>query len=308
MARTYLLSDTYNEVTDRIVAALEAGVAPWVCPWRRDCADGGRPHNGASGHVYKGINVVLTGMSGFASSRWYTYRQALALGGQVKRGVKGTTVIYWQFIEAKGTPDDEHAESATGRKIPILKSYAVFNAEQITWVSGSKHSLVEPVEEAGDADNNYEHVEKAIAATGAKIEHHGVRTFYYAATDAITVPVNSRFDENSAYFATVLHELGHWTGAEGRLNRDLKGRFGSESYAAEELVAELAAAFLGAELGVAGHLQHAEYIGSWIRVLKADKKAIFTTARLAQEAADYILGRKVGGTLDEPVTGQQEAA
>lgn len=309
MARTYLLSDTYNEVTDRIVAALEQGVAPWVCPWRRDSSgDGGRPHNGASGHVYKGINVVLTGMSGFASSRWYTYRQALALGGQVRRGERGTTVIYWQFIEAKAAADREDGEGAKGRKIPVLKSYAVFNAEQITWTPGSKHELVEPATSTDGSDDNYEHVEKAIASTGATIEHHGVRAFYTPTGDKVVVPIKSRFDGAAAYYATVMHELGHWTGHESRLARDLKGRFGSESYAAEELVAELAAAFLGADLGVAGHLQHAEYIGSWIKVLKSDKRAIFTASRMAQEAADYILGRKVKDTLDESASGVQEAA
>ncbi len=307
MARTYLLSDTYNEVTDRIVAALEQGVAPWVCPRRRDSC-GGRPHNGASGHVYKGINVVLTGMSGFTSSRWYTYRQALALGGQVKRGARGTTVIYWQFIEAKAAADGEGGD-AKGRKIPILKSYAVFNADQVTWAPGSKHAVtVEPTADT-NGDDAYKHVEGVVAATGAAIEHQGTRAFYSPTEDRIVLPAKARFEDSSAYFATVLHELGHWTGAEGRLNRDLKGRFGpAESYAAEELVAELAAAFLCADLGVTGHLQHESYIGSWIKVLRQDKKAIFTAARLAQEAADYILGRKVGGTLDEPASGEQEAA
>lgn len=308
MARTYTLSDTYHEVTDRIVAALEQGVAPWVCPWRPDsCGEGGRPHNGGSGHQYKGINVVLTGMSGFASSRWYTYRQALALGGQVRRGERGTTVIYWQFIEAKAAADGEGAY-ARGRKIPVLKSYTVFNAEQITWPEGSTHVAVEHVADADGADGNYEYVEKAIASTGATIEHHGVRACYSPSEDKILVPAKSRFDGAAAYFATMLHELGHWTGHESRLARDLNGRFGSESYAAEELVAELAAAFLCADLGVAGHLQHAEYIGSWIKVLKSDKRAIFAAARLAQEAADYILGRRTVNDHGEPVIAEQEAA
>lgn len=318
MARTYLLSDTYNEVTDRIVAALEQGVAPWVCPWRRDsCGDGGRPHNGASGHVYKGINIVLTGMGGFASSRWYTYRQALALGGQVKRGQKGTTVIYWAFVEAKDKTPAEGDGEVTGRKIPVLKSYTVFNCEQVEWPCGSKHAVTvatatvasTPDTDGSDgADDNYTHVEGVVAATGAEIEHHGVRAFYSPSEDKIVLPVKSRFDDSTAYYATVLHELGHWSGHETRLCRNLTGRFGSDSYSAEELTAELASAFLCAELGVAGHLQHAEYIASWIRVLKSDKKAIFTAARLAQEAADFALGRRAAADHGEPANGDQEAA
>lgn len=238
------------------------------------------------------MNIVLTGMAGFASARWYTFHQAKTLGGFVRKGEKGTQVVFWQFIDAKGGADDAEGDADAGktrhRKIPLLKCYTVFNAEQIEWPTGSRHAVTEDAPDATD-DDNYKHVEGVVAASGASISHQGVRAYYSPSKDRIVVPARSRFEDRSAYHATVLHELAHWTGGESRLHRDLTGRFGSESYAAEELVAEMAAAFLSADLGVEGHLQHAEYIGSWIKVLRSDKRAIFTAARLAQEAADYLI-------------------
>ena len=298
--------DLYQEVTDRIVTALETGTAPWVCPWRRD-GDGGHPHNGASGHQYKGINVVLTAMSCYATSRWYTFRQAQDLGGCVRKGEKGTTVIYWQFIDAKAANQATGADQGAkphAKKIPFLKAYCVFNAEQIAWPDGSKHAVAAPASNDNADDDDYEQVTAVIAATGAAISHQGTRAYYSPAADRIMLPARTRFESNSAYFGTVMHELAHWTGHSSRLARDLKGRFGSESYAAEEMVAEMAAAFLSAELGIAGKLQHAEYIASWVEVLKGDKRAIFTAARLAQVAADFIL-RPAGQIEDEDL---QEAA
>ena len=294
---TYKSRDLYQEVTDRIVTALEEGVAPWVCPWRRD-GDGGRPRNGASGHIYKGVNILLTGMSGFASSRWYTYKQAQARGAHVRRGEKGTQVIYWRFIEAKGD-EDKHGEDADrpARRIPILRCYSVFCAEQIEWPEGSKHAVqIRGDDQALDLDTDFEDARTLIKAAGADIKHGGTRAFYAPTGDYIRVPDTGRFQNTGDYHATVLHELAHWTGHENRLDRDLAGRFGDESYAAEELVAELAAAFLCADLGVPGQLQHAEYIGHWIKVLKRDKRAVFTASRMAQEAADYLIGTRDANT------------
>lgn len=154
------------------------------------------------------------------------------------------------------------------------------------------------------APNRHEQADRLIRATGAAIRHGGAVASYNRRSDVITVPEAARFSTVADRYATVLHELAHWTGHDTRLARDLRGRFGTESYSAEELVAELAAAFLCADLGVQGRLQHAEYIGSWIRVLKGDKRAIFTASRLAQQSADYLL-RQVGGGEEEDV---QEAA
>lgn len=306
--RNHSPRDLYAEVTDRIVAALEQGVAPWVCPWRRD-GEGGRPRNGASGHQYRGINILLTGMSGFASCRWYTFKQAKALGGHVRRGEKGTRITFWRFVNAKSADSDtksDNNDAAKGRTIPILKCFTVFNCEQIEWPEGAKHAITVLADE-GDhaADDNYEDAAALVDSSEADIRHGGTRAYYNPSDDYIRVPVPSRFDDAGSYHATALHELAHWTGHGSRLARDLTGRFGSEAYAAEELVAELAAAFLCADLGVAGKLQHAEYVGSWIKVLNEDKRAIFTAARMAQEAADYLSG---GVAKDEVVEDAQQAA
>ena len=286
--------DIYTEVTDRIVKALEQGTTPWVRPWR--CGgEGGRPHNGASGHAYKGVNVVLTSMSGFASARWYTFKQAKALGGHVRQGEKGTKITFWRFINAKNTDGDtkpDGGDTSKGRTIPLLRCFSVFNAEQIEWPEGSKHAVTVVSDEGDyDDDDNYDEATAIVAASGADITHWGTRAYYSASKDRIVLPARSHFDDAANYHATTMHELAHWTGHSSRLARDLTGRFGSNAYAAEELVAELAAAFLCADHGVAGKLQHAEYIGSWIKVLKDDKRAIFTASRLAQEAADYLTAK-----------------
>ncbi|GMV27614.1 MAG: hypothetical protein AMXMBFR58_36450 [Phycisphaerae bacterium] len=284
----------YQTVTDRIVAALERGVAPWVCPWDRS---GGRPQNGASGHVYRGINVVLTGMSGYGDARWFTYRQAQRLGGQVRRGEKGTPVVFWQFVDRRAVADGEHEgeEQHSGRtsRVPFAKTYVVFNAEQIEWTADSPMAAkaeAEPV-----AVEAWQHAATGlIAACGADIRHGGTRAYYSPTEDYIRLPEVSRFNAIADYHGTCLHELAHWTGHANRLGRNLTGRFGGEAYAAEELVAELAAAFMSADLGVPGKLQHEEYIGNWITLLGKDTKAIFTAARLAQDAADFLLGKVRG--------------
>ncbi len=193
--------------------------------------------------------------------------------------------------------DDQSADlgsdqGKTGRRIPLLKTYTVFNAEQVAWPANSKHDI-QAARGNDDATQDADH-EDALAlveATKAVIHNGGNRAYYSPGEDYIRVPVLSRFEQAGDYHAIVLHELAHWTGHESRLARDLTGRFGSDAYAAEELVAELASAFLCAELGVAGKLHHAEYIGSWIKVLQGDKRAIFTASRMAQEAADYLAGR-----------------
>ena len=274
----------YGEITDRIVAALEQGVAPWVCPWDRS---GGRPHNGASGHVYRGINVLLLAMSGYGDARWFTFNQARDLGGHVRRGERGTRVVFWRFVER--ATEIDNGETPV-RRIPIARSYTVFNTEQIEWPNPNPtQAPADPRVSAVEDDLADAH--DLVAASGADIRHGGLRAYYSPKTDRIQVPDPARFATAGDYWATVLHELAHWTGHESRLDRDLSSRFGSDAYGAEELVAELAAAFLCADLSVPGKLQHEEYLGSWLSILRADTKAIFTAARLAQEAADYLTGK-----------------
>lgn len=313
MPNTKTRPDLYQQITDRIIAALKQGAAPWVRPWST-AVEPGPQRNGSSGHVYRGINVLLLAMSGFASSRWYTYKQAKALGGYVRRGEKGTKIAFWRFIEPRGAEEvkadgDDDQKSSNRRKIPILRLYTVFNSEQVEWPEGSKHAPAESSTSAGadHADDNYDRATALVASSGAEITHQGVRACYQPDNDRIFVPAVSRFEGAPSYHATVLHELAHWTGHETRLDRNLTGRFGSESYAAEELVAELAAAFLCSEFGIDGKLQHAEYVGSWIKVLSKDKRAIFTASRLAQTAADYLLAFRNEAT-DEAAETVAEAA
>ena len=282
--------DLYAEVTDRIVAALEAGTTPWVCPWDRT---GGRPRNGITGRVYQGINTFLLALTGHGDPRWCTYRQAQANGGQVRKGEKGTRVIFWKFIDAKD--DRESDEQKRPRSIPLLRHFTVFNFTQIDWPEDS--GLAQKPASSIDQETGFEAAARLVQTTKATITHGGVRACYSPLTDRIMVPNKERFETSGDYWATVLHELAHWTGKEGRCSRDLTGRFGSESYAAEELVAELAAAFLCADLQVPGNLRHAEYIGAWVKILRSDNKAIFSAARLAQEAANYLLGLQVQGGL-----------
>lgn len=274
--------DAYAEITNRIVQALEAGTAPWVRPWTSTGHGCGAPRNGASGHRYKGINILLTTMSGYGDSRWYSYQQAQKLNGQVRRGEKGTRIVYWQFIDK--TVEDVEETSPKTNRIPILKTYTVFNHEQIDWAGDHQAE-----DEVVDPDVGHEAASELVASSGAVIRHRGNMAAYSPTLDTIKLPKAEAFTDMSSYWATALHELTHWTGHGSRLDRKLINRFGSEAYAFEELVAELGSAFLCSNLGVEGHLQHAEYISNWVKILKGDKHAIFTASRLATQAADYLV-------------------
>ena len=188
--------DLYQQVTDRIIAALQVGTAPWVRPWSTT-GEPGPQRNGASGHQYRGINTVLTGMSGFASSRWYTFKQAKALGGHVRRGEKGTKITLWRFIEPKSAAD--HGDDADGRRtIPILRLWTVFNAEQVEWPEGSKHAITQSTDgDLNAPDDNYQQADAYVAASGVDIQHHGVRAYYQPSADRVVVPPASRFDDFS---------------------------------------------------------------------------------------------------------------
>lgn len=272
--------DIYQEVTDRIIAALEQGTAPWVRPWRNNPAAAGMPYNAATGRHYNGVNVLLLWMTGsangYATPGWMTFKQAKERGAYVRKGEHGTQVVYWdrRQVEDKDKPGEL-------KTVPFLKIFTVFNVAQI---EGLKTAEPLPLL-AGP-----EHVEAFLANTGATIRHAGNSAFYNRRDDLIVLPTREQFQSLADYYATALHELTHWTGHESRLARDLGGRFGSESYAAEELVAEMGAAFLCASLGIEGKLQHPSYIEHWLKVLRQDKRAIFTAAKHATSAADYLKG------------------
>ncbi|HEX6039511.1 ArdC family protein [Longimicrobium sp.] len=289
--------DIYQEVTDRIVAALETGVAPWVRPWRPMYAANDFPRNGLTGRPYHGINVFLLWLTanacGYRSQDWFTFNQAKQKGAHVRKGERGTLVTFWKLLRVR----DDAAEAGTDRtkKIPLLRHFIVFNRDQLDGLPAVK---ADPAPQRPEWERD-EAVETFVRASGARIIEGGSHAAYSPGRDEIYMPPLADFVTREAYYSTELHELTHWTGHGSRMNRDLSGGFGSESYAREELVAEMGAAFLCAALGVQGQLQHPEYIGNWIQVLKGDKKAVFRAASEARQVAEYL-----GAT--PPAAGQTE--
>ena len=283
--------DIYTRITNQIVSHLEKGVRPWVRPWNAEHAAGRitRPlrHNRKP---YSGINVLSLWASAmaqnFAAPVWMTFKQASELDAHIRKGEKGSLVVYADSITRKET--DEKTGDEIDREIPFLKGYTVFNVEQIDGLAEVYYAKAAP---ALDPVARVEHAEKFFAALGATIRHGGNRAFYSIAADAIQMPPFESFQDADSYYATLAHECTHWTGSKTRLDRDFGGhRFGSEGYAVEELVAELGAAFLCADLELAlePHEDHASYIATWLKVLAADKRAVFTAAAHAQRAAEFI--------------------
>ena len=286
---TMAKEDLYQRVTDTIVAELERGVAPWVQPWRTlDARFGGGPFNGYTARGYRGVNVLLlliaAAQKGYQDSRWFTYRQAQTLGAQVKRGEKSTLVIFWKQISLQ-EKDEETGEEAR-KRVPLLRSYAVFNAEQCEGLP----ALAKPEEKTPAL--RYADAQVLFTRHEVDIRHGGDKAFFAPKLDFIQMPPLEAFESEEHYWGTKLHELTHWTGHGSRLDRDLSHRFGSAAYAAEELVAEMGSAFLCAHLAITGRLRHPEYIGHWLKVLRDDKRAVFKASSLAQAAADFVLDRK----------------
>ena len=277
------MQDLYKTVTDQIITALEAGTPPWICPWATTPGQA-IPANLSSGRPYRGVNILLLNMvqmmRGYGLNRWLTFNQARALGGCVRKGEHGSTVVFFKLLER-----DEAANDARRKVMPLLRSFTVFNASQVDGLSDALTATA-PLPEGWSP---VEAAEAILARSGALIHHCGDRAFYRPADDTITLPPATRFPQPAAYYSVALHELTHWTGAPDRCNRPLLGRQHIEAYAFEELVAEMGAAFLCSHVGVAGELQHASYISHWLDALKRDKRLIFTAASLAQKAADYLI-------------------
>jgi antirestriction protein ArdC len=286
--------DIYTRITNQIVSHLEKGVRPWVRPWNAEHAAGRitRPlrHNGKP---YGGINVLSLWASAmaqnFAAPIWMTFKQASELDAHIRKGEKGSLVVYADSITRKET--DEKTGDEIELEIPFLKGYTVFNVEQIEGLPEVYYAKAAPTL---DPVARIEHAEKFFASLGTTIRHGGNRAFYSIAADAIQMPPFESFQDADSYYATLAHECTHWTGSKTRLNRDFgEHRFGSEGYAVEELVAELAAAFLCADLELAlePREDHASYIATWLKVLAADHRAVFTAAAHAQRAAEFITSR-----------------
>lgn len=292
-------ADVYSRITDRIIADLEQGVRPWLKPWTTGQTSVSRPlrHNG---EPYSGINVVLLWSEavarGFRSPTWMTFRQALALGGHVRKGETGTTVVFASRL-SKTETDDAGAEIE--REIAFLKTYTVFCVDQIDGLPVSFYLSSQPDQPADSRAGRIECADAFVAATGAVVHPGGPRACYIASADRIDMPPYTSFRDTGtstaaeAYYATLLHELVHWTSPAHRCDRQLGKRFGDHAYAREELVAELGAAFLCADLGItpAPRADHAAYIASWLTVLREDRRAIISAASLAQKAADWLHAR-----------------
>jgi antirestriction protein ArdC len=279
----------YVEVTDRIIAELERGRLPWVQPWDSGRAAIGLPRNAGTGRCYSGINVLILWSrlfeKGYGAQRWLTYRQAQALGGHVRRGEEGATICYADRFVPKGEEERARDEVREARQVAFLKRFTVFNVEQCEGLP--EELTAAPV--ALDVEEVVPLAHRLIKASGADVRIGGERAFYAPGPDYVRVPPQSAYHDRINWYRTVFHELGHWTGHQSRLDRLTGADFGSEDYAREELCAEMASAFLCAELGIVPTVRHADYIGSWLAVLREDSKAIFRAASLASKAADFIL-------------------
>lgn len=271
----------YTALTERIVADLEKGVAPWVRPWRVLGSASDRPANFATKKAYNGINVLTLWMDaqlkGYSRNDWMTFKQGQGIGATVRKGEHGSPII---FAKPRIIEDDKNP--GTTKCIGMtLQGFTVFNVDQFD-------DIELPAIEAPDAFESIENAEAYIAAQGATIKHGGDSAFYMRSADSITLPMAGQFESPAAYYSTSLHEHAHWTGAPSRLNRVKGKRFGDHAYAFEELVAELSSAFLCADLGLPGELRHPAYLKSWATMLGDVPKALMTAAADATKAVAFM--------------------
>lgn len=288
-----------QRVAQQLIVQLEAGTAPWQRPWDPDAITFGRPMNPVSGKPYHGINAVYLMAQGHDDPRWCTYKQAAAEGWQIRRGEKGTTVEYWQWEKEEKQADGSKRNVKMER--PKVFWATVFHASQIDGIP----PYVVP-ERTWDPQ---ERAEALLQASGAWIDHRaGNEAFYSPASDRIILPLKEQFAAGDRYYATALHELGHWTGHPARLSRDLlNGTFASPEYALEELRAEISSLMVGTELGV-GHDpgQHAAYVKSWVKALKDDPREIFRAAADAEKIFNFVLAFDRQHVLDKGKQQEQQ--
>jgi len=286
-------ADVYQRVTNQIIEALERGAGEWRMPWHKGKADTFAPRNAVTRKPYRGINVpslwATAQKRGYGSGLWATYRQWQQMGAQVRKGEKSALVVFWKFNDQPGDDaldEREPAESTDRNRRILARAYYVFNAEQ---VDGFLPPVAEPLSEAERIAN----AEEFFSKLDAEVRHGGSRAFYSPTGDYIQLPPFESFKDGTGYYSVRAHESIHWTGAPHRLNRDLKSRFDEAAYAAEELVAELGAAFLCADFGISNEPRpdHAAYLAHWLEILRADKRALFTAASKAQAAADWLHAR-----------------
>ena len=283
--------DVYARVTAQIVQSIEQGVSTWRMPWHTSGRFAFFPINVISKKPYRGINTVCLWAAaqakGYERGEWATYQQWQERGGQVRKGEKATTVVFWKFANSVTESQDDGEESpASGSRLLFTRGYSVFNAAQVdgyTPKADPDRPIIQRIEQA---DVFFQRI-------GATVKHGGNQAFYSPATDHIQMPPMQAFRESMGYYSTLAHEHTHWTAKADRCDRQLGKRFGDSAYAVEELVAELGAAFTCAHLGPSTEPRedHAAYIASWLKVLKADSRAIFSAASKAQQACDWLIQR-----------------
>jgi len=289
--------DVYARVTSQIVTAIENGAGNWRMPWHTSGRFAFSPINVTSEKPYRGINTVCLWAAaqskGYESGEWGTYAQWQERGAQVRKGEKSTTVVFWKFAHGTNETEDD-TPIANGSRLLFTRGYSVFNAAQVEGYNPPAVADIPMPERIAHADVFFRGV-------GADVQHGGNQAYYAPATDHIQMPPFPAFREAVAYYSTLAYEHTHWTAPAGRCDRQLGKRFGDNTYAAEELIAELGAAFTCAHLGLSTEprADHAAYINSWLKVLKADKRAIFTAASKAQQACDWMVARAEAGRISE---------
>ncbi|MCW0199889.1 zincin-like metallopeptidase domain-containing protein [Sphingopyxis sp.] len=291
-------ANLYDDVTRRIISELEAGRFPWVQPWGRPGSEGGGagpglPRNALTGRSYSGVNVlILWGAvieQGWPSQSWLTFRQALQAGGTVRKGECGTTVVYADRFTPEAEKERARQTGDDAKSIAFLKRFTLFNVAQCEGLRSGLAADPAPLPDREIVPL----AEAVIAASGVDFRIGGDKAFYVPSEDYVQVPPQPAFFEQINYYRTALHELCHASGHVSRLNRKLLNVFGSKEYAREELVAEMGSAFLCAALGIVPTVRHADYLASWLAVLREDNRAIFRAASQASKAADWLLARHV---------------
>ena len=295
--------DVYTRVTNQIIDAIEAGADRWEMPWHAS-ENTGYPVNALTGKAYRGVNVltlwVESHLKGFSDPTWATYKQWQDLGKQVSKGERSTTGVFWKRLEDNsedGRDGDQEAEPERGQVRMMARAFSLFNACQ---TEGYEPPALPPKPD----HERIENAEAFFRAIGADIRHGGSKAYYHPTNDYIQMPQFEAFRDPIAYYGTLAHEATHWSGHASRLDRDLKGRFGDEMYAMEELISDVSACFVTVSLGLTPEPrpENAAYIQSWLKVLRSDNRAIFTAAAHAQRAADYLHGKQIPAPTPEPPT------
>ncbi len=298
-------TDLYQDITDRIIAQLEQGRVPGVQPWDSAAATLDLPVNASTRARYSGINILILWSAmierGFTTNRFLTFRQALELGGNVRKGERGMTVVYAHRYTPQQERERAREEDRTPGTIPFLKRYTVFSTDQCEGLPEDLSAQIAPV----DRSLILPEADALIRATGADIRIVGGEAFYVPSRDYIQITRPEAFPDPINWHRTAFHELGHWTGHPSRLSRDQSGRFGSPEYGREELCAEMTSAFVCAALGIEPSVRHADYLGSWLAILREDNRAIVRAASAASKAADFLLA--FGRTEEEPIDLAQAA-